>query len=1187
MSSSIHEVDRSIKAGDWDLALQTLESLKASQPARDVFPRMAHCQAVRGKYRAVVETFLELAQAHLDAQRLEEAETALHQALTLQPESGLARERRIEVERRRGNIERAIEMSRELARLSIEQGEGERAIRLLQGAASEQPDNLDIALELAEMFVAHGHICEGARAFRQVAARFQEAGNPRRAIDAYRRLKVVQSDDCEVMLTLGRLFIALGQHEEAEKELRAVLRHDLDHEEALLHLGWVCQLTGRFRSGMLAFNKLLQNQPDHAVANRKLAELHVSLGMTAEASSHLRAAARAYLRVEQTADAVVCWRHLLSLDPGHSEAQQELTRLDASPLPLAMELPGLAISPIPATRPPMESWQDHAETTAPPVPRAEPISQSLDQPLSQDSEQPLIQSPEQPVTARPRLVRRGLVKVDFNERLALPESKESRPIRQGLVGKPLSNAPLSDKPLLPSPTNRTHGPSSPRPEPISPRSELDIEVARDPLGEDFGSELFSPRTEPAASLEPASGPAREAESVSLEDPLEGLFENCNLFEELGDSESIPPAEIEDEGDIEEEQPVSKASEEAVLVRQVPPDEDPSSPEPPEDERASLFEGTPPLLESPTPTLLDPEPVESRAAGLLDWELELEEQQATNLFDWEPELTEGQATSLIDREPELIEGLVTSLIDQKPELEEQQVTSLFDWEPELEEHQAISLFDWEPELEEQRVTSLFDWETEPAESQAESQAASLADLEPELDQFRTMSLFDSSLALQESEGLRSADEAPNESGLSQPSANDPPLDNLELEPSIERTATEPAFEFPADDHLFEAPGPSPEEEPLPLGNLLSSEERQESQEATEIDELEERLAGSDAASLIAAYRAALEDTPENFTLRTRLADLLMRYGLLDEAVVHYRLAIAQQPDAIVPLRRVIAAELWSDSYQQAAESLIALATLHLRRGEGDEALDVLQAVLTLDPLHCGGLWEMARLFAELRQDRLARHHFRQLAETALNQGDVDAALAAFRQLVDSTEPQRCETRPERAAVDYIRQLVDGGQLSEAGRAVLRLEKAGGQGALIAADVIASLRDELSHEPGLHFAYAELCYQCGLIDRAIEGFQKTRRHGELERASTVKLGLCFAAKQGYMMADLAARQFRRALELPGDDPSHELEARYNLALIELDSGRHREALGELERCVALQPDYRDSAERIRRLRQQLSR
>lgn len=355
------DAESSISAGAWDQALEQLESLKQSDPKEpDVYKRLAHVQSIRGKFLSVVQTYVDLIAVLVEEEQLSEAESVVGTVLALKPECESAREKRIEIEKKRGNIDRAVYLARELARLCIEQGDGDRSIRLLQEAQSDQPENLDISLELAEMFVSHGQIQDGANQYRKVANAFQEAGDISKAAEAYRRMKVVQSDDPDVLLTLGRLYTELGKLDEAEQEFRSVLRHDLEHQDALLELGFVCQLKGRFRSGLLAFNKVLQNNPKLPRAMRKLGELNLSMGKQDGAVQHFLEAAQAYLEVEEREQAIEIFQIVLGVEEGNAQAQQGLTNLGA-PLDAIEFQP-----PLPPTPPDDE----------PPTPESGPVSAS-------------------------------------------------------------------------------------------------------------------------------------------------------------------------------------------------------------------------------------------------------------------------------------------------------------------------------------------------------------------------------------------------------------------------------------------------------------------------------------------------------------------------------------------------------------------------------------------------------------------------------------------------------------------------------------------------------------------------------------------------------------------------------------------------------------------------------------------
>jgi tetratricopeptide (TPR) repeat protein len=686
-------------------------------------------------------------------------------------------------------------------------------------------------------------------------------------------------------------------------------------------------------------------------------------------------------------------------------------------------------------------------------------------------------------------------------------------------------------------------------------------------------------------------------------------------------------------------------------------------------------------------------------------------------------------------------------------------------------------------------------------------------------------------------------------LTMPKAEEEPVPIPEPEPLSLPEFSEPveiAVALESPEEIFDTPieiAPSLDEpleiveeppvvEPDPLA-LMSAEERAEIAQTQQADMLESSLTGADAASKIAAYRKALEETPDNLVLRTRLADIHLKYGLLEDAVVQYRQVMRRSPDSIPLLHRVIQAEFWNENYVEAGDSLLALAKLHLKRGEQHEALDTLQSVLSLDPLHFEARKELVSVFTALDESKLAAHHLRQLAETALTKGEIEGAIQAFQQLLEiSADPTfeerlaqiyesqgdvakalssfqslvgryRAEERWEEAArvteriveldpnlledreglialykhlgeskraveqqfllarlyqersdleraislyeevlkfqvdnQDARRHLVDAyldsgrvsaaleqaealtehyldtkdhstaiylysrlvdadpenvelqerlvkfyglagdpenaktrwvqisnlherhgrferaaeavqkaleldesqielqhrlallyaerlqdnqsaltqlrklfqiapdrldavkmyidlllreEQVSEAGQVLQRLEQTGGDGAEIKANVIALLKASVESNPTnlkARFNYGELCYHLGDLDHAIEQFQQTRRHPDYELLSYNMLGLCFASKKGYMMLDLAIKQFQKGLETKGRSEQDYLEIRYNLAMVQYQNGRAKEALAELKECYNVDIAYRDVRSWIQKIEGELA-
>ncbi|MCA9775355.1 MAG: tetratricopeptide repeat protein [Candidatus Eremiobacteraeota bacterium] len=266
--------------------------------------------------------------------------------------------------------------------------------------------------------------------------------------------------------------------------------------------------------------------------------------------------------------------------------------------------------------------------------------------------------------------------------------------------------------------------------------------------------------------------------------------------------------------------------------------------------------------------------------------------------------------------------------------------------------------------------------------------------------------------------KAEEEAPPEPILEE---NPPELDSGPLSPMADGGLFDEAVEESDGESLFDELSesePSAEQEPEPepepvdegpqiLGKpkvSLSIEDESPAKDIDLADKLDASLTGADVAAKIGAYRKALEESPDNLVMRTRLADIHLKYGMLEDALVQYRQVIRRNSESISLLHRVIQAEFWNENYAEAGESLLALAKLHLKRGEHHDALDTLQSVLSLDSHHFEARKVLVSVFTSLDESKLAAHHLRQLAETALTKGEVDEAVSAFQQLLEiSNDP----------------------------------------------------------------------------------------------------------------------------------------------------------------------------------------
>jgi tetratricopeptide (TPR) repeat protein len=103
--------------------------------------------------------------------------------------------------------------------------------------------------------------------------------------------------------------------------------------------------------------------------------------------------------------------------------------------------------------------------------------------------------------------------------------------------------------------------------------------------------------------------------------------------------------------------------------------------------------------------------------------------------------------------------------------------------------------------------------------------------------------------------------------------------------------------------------------------------------------------------------------------------------------------------------------------------------------------------------------------------------------------------------------------------------------------------------------------------------------GITEEAIHYFQLSSYDPGLRVRACNMLGLCFLEKG---MADMAVKEFERGLATPGLAESDAVGLYYNLGVAYERLGEHRRALDEYRKVYAIDVNYLDVREKIRRLR-----
>lgn len=319
-STILSDTKNLLLGGQWDQAIGQLESLKNEDSSAEVFENLARAFALRGRYLSVLSIYLEWARCELERGDLERAEVALGYAEALSPGALEVRGVGLEIARARADSKLLVERLQGMAILALDLGESDSSPLYLREAIEVAPGDLDLRLQLAELLVTLGQIPAALKEYRGALDRFREAGLLEESLRPLRGLKLLSSDDPAVLLEYGETFLELDRLDEAEEQFRAVLRLDLENLTALLRLGQVCFCKGLFRNGILALSKALQLDPDCAGAHRLLGDTLAASADLKSALEKYHRAAQLYIEIGQPQKAAEVFRSMLKHDPHNSEA---------------------------------------------------------------------------------------------------------------------------------------------------------------------------------------------------------------------------------------------------------------------------------------------------------------------------------------------------------------------------------------------------------------------------------------------------------------------------------------------------------------------------------------------------------------------------------------------------------------------------------------------------------------------------------------------------------------------------------------------------------------------------------------------------------------------------------------------------------------------------------------------------
>ncbi len=219
-----------------DNAMEMYQLLWKSKKERHVINRIARIHALRGRLSQMIKCCMEW-QDQLEWQgNFALAKLVSDSICSLDPLNPQGKLSQLHHLARTASKEEYIAAARSAARFFVDIGCGEYSIETLNNAIELYPGNMVLSQDLADMHMAQGNIQESIKQFRELASLYESQGEPLKAVDSYRRLKLLIPDSNEFSLRLGDIYMQHENYEEAISEYRNVLRITIDNHDALIGL---------------------------------------------------------------------------------------------------------------------------------------------------------------------------------------------------------------------------------------------------------------------------------------------------------------------------------------------------------------------------------------------------------------------------------------------------------------------------------------------------------------------------------------------------------------------------------------------------------------------------------------------------------------------------------------------------------------------------------------------------------------------------------------------------------------------------------------------------------------------------------------------------------------------------------------------------------------------------------------
>ena len=381
----------------------------------------------------------------------------------------------------------------------------------------------------------------------------------------------------------------------------------------------------------------------------------------------------------------------------------------------------------------------------------------------------------------------------------------------------------------------------------------------------------------------------------------------------------------------------------------------------------------------------------------------------------------------------------------------------------------------------------------------------------------------------------------------------------------------------------------------LAELLARVGNKSRAVSTYLEAVDEFLTQGLAEDAVDVLRDAMARVPDRLTLRYRLADLYEQGGQSQKAVNIYLQVLEDHPDEVGAWEALGRLYAKRNSLAEAVDAYLRACRVNEETGNLIAAAKDYEAVATLKGDNAAALKKLIEIYSRLgfKNEMVAR--MVDLARLSKERGEKERALSLYAKIIE-IDPGNEEAQSRLGkAIQVISVLPTGNSLTKdeipaPDEAPLEPELAPGETAFPPERAIKTVDDLLGFRPDAGendvVESPQVCYDLGLAylemgitEEAIHYLQLASHEAGLRIRACNMLGLCFLEKE---MPDMAVKEFERGLLTPDVTEDETVGLYYNVGVACERLGDYRRALDEYRKVYAIDVDYLDVREKIRRLR-----